>query len=108
MKFILTLFLMSLTYLSASSLDCTNTETNIAKSICSDEKLLFSYNKMILLTKKVYKKVDTSNLPTMHMETYIWNNHVNEQCKTAKVQCLEEEITERTEKLSVILKDNNW
>ena len=76
MKLIITIIFMSVTYLNASNIDCTNTETNIAKSICQDKNLLNNYNKMVLLIEEVHKKVDPSNLPTMHIDNYIWKNYL--------------------------------
>ena len=108
MKLIITLILISFTYLSAADLDFINTNSNITNSIQQDETLLRDYNKMILLSREVYQKVDPSNLPTMHMEAYIWSNHINEKCKLAESTCIKEEIDIRTEKLSVILKDDSW
>ena len=63
---------------------------------------------MIFLKEEVYKKVDSSNLPTMHIETYIWNNYVVDKCKAAETKCLQKAISMRTNKLSIILQDDSW
>jgi len=97
----------------ASTMDCSNTATQMREVICSDPKLITLYEDAHNTFYQVGNKVNIYNLPFFHMNFLTWKVHMEEECVLDKNQkdsvgCLTTSISDEIKQLNDILNNPDW
>ena len=94
----------------ASTMDCSNTTTQMREVICSDTKLITLYEDAYNVFHQVRDKVNISNLPILDIQFVTWNENIDKNCMLSndKVDCLNKSITSEIKLLNDILNNPGY
>ena len=97
----------------ASTMDCSNTTTQMREVICSETKLITLYEDVFNVFHQVRDKVNISNLPILDIQFVTWNENTEKKCilnngKEHASNCLTKRISDEIKLLNNILNNPDW
>jgi len=97
----------------ASTMDCSDTTTQMRKVICSETKLITLYEDVFNVYHQVRDQVNISNLPILDIQFVTWNDNMEKNCISNKdqehaVDCLTTGISDEIKQLNDILNNPDW